>query len=182
MPIVKGKVNSIVRYENTVFLGGEFDSVGGIYKQKLAAFDAITGAVLPWDPQPNGNVYKLIVADGKLVVGGNFTDISSSGIGKIAVYNLSNLTLFNYNISTSTCDALYWDNISYVYFNNGFVDIKKFALNTGIVDPVWNIPLGFGDVESISGSPDHIYIAGDNLANFPNSKSKLARAYNPQVI
>jgi hypothetical protein len=179
MPIVKGIINSIVRYENTVFLGGEFDSVGGQYKPKLAAFDAITGAVLPWDPQPNGNVNKLIIANGKLVVAGNFNNILFSGIGKIAVFDLSNLILFNYNISNFTCKDLYWDGNLFVYYthsqNSG--SIRRFYIQNGIPDTNWIINLNSVIIKSISGSQDHIYIGGYDLAfNLPPYDHSLLRA------
>jgi len=47
---VPGEVWSIARYDGKLFIGGLFGEVGGLVRQRIAALDAATGQVLPWDP------------------------------------------------------------------------------------------------------------------------------------
>jgi hypothetical protein len=64
---------------STVYMGGVFGTVGGVGRGSLAAVDATTGAILPWNPNANGSVYALsfvpggIFGDAIVVVGGQFT-------------------------------------------------------------------------------------------------------------
>src|SRR5687768_8506487 len=76
-----GRVNAVVYAGTTVYLGGAFTEVrpagaavgAGVTRNNLAALDATTGQVLPFDPNVNGEVHALAVDDGTLYVGGAFT-------------------------------------------------------------------------------------------------------------
>src|SRR5438105_7361901 len=61
----------------TLFLGGNFTSIGGIARTNLAAVDATTGAVLPWAPTANGPVYAIDKYTTSVYVGGNFTQLNA---------------------------------------------------------------------------------------------------------
>lgn len=82
-----GRVDAIVYAGNAVFLGGEFSSVrppgrdAGIEivaRRNLAAFDALTGDLLDWNPDPDGPVRNLELSpDGAtLYIGGEFRQVS----------------------------------------------------------------------------------------------------------
>jgi len=77
---------------NTIYVGGSFTSANGQKRQHLAAFDATTGALLPWNPQlVGGDVKKLgdidaiDAADGRVFVAYSFDTAkgSVSGIAEI---------------------------------------------------------------------------------------------------
>ena len=81
-----GKVDAIVYSGNVVYLAGSFTSVrpkgaalgvNEVARNGLAAFDVTTGAVLPWNPAPNGLVNAIAVSDdgATVYVGGLFTSI-----------------------------------------------------------------------------------------------------------
>jgi hypothetical protein len=82
-----------------VYVGGEFtqlvppagDNGPAVTRNHLAAFDIDSHALLPWDPDANGNVRALALsADGtKLYVGGDFTKIGGVSASKIAVLDLA---------------------------------------------------------------------------------------------
>ncbi|WP_344798148.1 LamG-like jellyroll fold domain-containing protein [Frondihabitans peucedani] len=81
-------VNALAVRGNTLYLGGAFTSVtatvggAGVSRGQLAAVDATTGAILPWNPSAvGGNVSSLAVSPdgGKVVVGGAFTTLNGSG-------------------------------------------------------------------------------------------------------
>lgn len=47
IPTANDRVNCIVRYNNTIYIGGEFDTEERCARLYLAAIDANTGAILP---------------------------------------------------------------------------------------------------------------------------------------
>jgi hypothetical protein len=57
---------------NTVFVAGSFTSIGGQARNGLAALDATTAAVLPWNPAGGGGG-SLAATDSSMFVGGDFT-------------------------------------------------------------------------------------------------------------
>lgn len=71
-------VNSIVIDGATIYLGGGFDSVGGVARASVGAVSASTGAALPWDAGLNLGIYGspfvgAVAVDGDTVfVAGNF--------------------------------------------------------------------------------------------------------------
>jgi hypothetical protein len=83
----------------TVYIGGKFTQLvpppgsGGsaVARNRLAALDVATRALLPWNPDVNGNVRALALsADGtKLYVGGDFTKIGGVSAPKIAMLDLA---------------------------------------------------------------------------------------------
>lgn len=61
---------------NTLFVGGGFTDVGGAPRSHLAAFDATTGALLPWAPMVGGQgVANLAVTAGQVAIGGGFGSV-----------------------------------------------------------------------------------------------------------
>ena len=80
-----GTAYALARAGDMVIIGGTFTSMvsstGAIAsRSRLAAVSASTGALLPWAPNPNGEVRALAVsADGQTVyVGGTFTSIGGA--------------------------------------------------------------------------------------------------------
>lgn len=87
------RVTAVLYVGNTIYIGGKFTQVqapgtGGAFvpRNHLAAIDATTGAVLPWDPNANGIVYSLALSAGgtELYAGGAFTQIGGKGHLRIA--------------------------------------------------------------------------------------------------
>ena len=63
----------------TQYLKGTFTSVNGVPRAGLAAVDAATNAVLPFNPSVNGKVaiMRLTPDDSKLIVGGTFGEVDT---------------------------------------------------------------------------------------------------------
>ncbi|MGN6378103.1 MAG: hypothetical protein ACTHNU_04065 [Gaiellales bacterium] len=78
---------------NTIFLGGDFTTVGGKPRANLAAVAACTttclGTVSSWSPNPNGGVFALAAEGTRLYVGGNFGNIGGSAKKNLAAVGLS---------------------------------------------------------------------------------------------
>src|SRR4051794_2119058 len=87
-----GRVYAIARIGSTVYIGGSFTAVRNpngtatVARSRLAAFDADTGALLPWNPGANNDVRALQpTSDGSgLIVGGLFTNVAGGAQNRIA--------------------------------------------------------------------------------------------------
>ena len=62
-----------IEYGSRVYAAGAFTTVAGQARHDLAALDATTGAVLPWNPDANGEVVSLALSGSVLYAGGVFT-------------------------------------------------------------------------------------------------------------
>jgi hypothetical protein len=80
---------------NTIFMGGEFATVGGHAHASLAAVAACTdlatcpGTVLAWAAHTNGDVFSLMAAGTKLYVGGNFGQVNGVAKKNLAAVGIS---------------------------------------------------------------------------------------------
>lgn len=63
----------------------------------FAAFDSETGALDPFNPDPDGGILSILVAEGKLYVGGFFSEISGETRSNLVAYDASSLELLPFN-------------------------------------------------------------------------------------
>ncbi|WP_287152455.1 hypothetical protein [Candidatus Solincola tengchongensis] len=68
-------VRTLALYENLLYVGGDFDHVGGEARSCLAAVDVDNGQVTAFNPDPEGWVYALGFYGATLYVGGSFGQI-----------------------------------------------------------------------------------------------------------
>ena len=71
------RVKDILRIGNTVYIAGNFTQIRSnngaqtMTRNRLAAFDALTGNPLPWNPNANGNVEAITASpDGSIIYAG----------------------------------------------------------------------------------------------------------------
>jgi hypothetical protein len=60
------------------YIGGDFQSIGGVARSHLAKLSFGSGEVIPWDPSADGPVRALALAGVRVYVGGDFTTIAGS--------------------------------------------------------------------------------------------------------
>jgi hypothetical protein len=87
-PRPSGVVNVAVPLGDTVYLGGEFATAGGVPRARLAAFDAVTGELLDWNPGANNRVLSLALTGNTLYVGGLFSAIAGQDRLRLAAFDL----------------------------------------------------------------------------------------------
>jgi len=91
-----GRVYAISRAGNAIILGGSFTGLWSptngstVARNYLAAVDAVTGELLPWNPAANGEVRALKAsADGRTVyVGGAFTTVGGLARARVAAVSV----------------------------------------------------------------------------------------------
>ena len=94
-PQTNGRVHVILRVDGVVYVGGSFTQVrpagaaagtSQTARTDAFAFDAHTGAILPWNPNPNGIVRAMAASPSGLEIflGGNFTTVGGKTHNRIA--------------------------------------------------------------------------------------------------
>ena len=86
-----GDVKAIAKVGGAMVIGGNFTSVAGQARSRIAAFDATTGAVKSFNPGVNGEVKAIIPGlDGHSVfIGGDFTQVGSTTVQDLALVDLN---------------------------------------------------------------------------------------------
>lgn len=74
---------------STVYIAGDFSTVGGSARPNLAVVDGATGAVTSWDSQSNNVVRGLWLQGTTLYVGGHFTSLAGSSRNQIAAFSVA---------------------------------------------------------------------------------------------
>jgi hypothetical protein len=149
--------NTLSLVGSRLFVGGAFNTIGGAYRNNLAAFSKSTGALLNWNPDVNSRVEAICnVKDSFIFVAGYFSQIGSFNRDKLASFNrLGNLTNFSWGFGFSSyLKALAFGGDSILYVGGNFSSVSTAtpvlipsvnageiaALNfrTGRFQPTWN--------------------------------------------
>jgi hypothetical protein len=88
-----GRVTAIAVVGSTAYIGGQFTAVrpGGkasgassVERNHAAAIDLTTGALLPWNPDANGNVRAIAATATQVYLGGEFSSVGDASASHIA--------------------------------------------------------------------------------------------------
>ncbi len=86
-------VNALAASGSTIYLGGNFSTVGAEPRSRLAAVDATTGAVNAWNPGANLEVYALDVSGTTVYAGGEFHSCGGSTRNHLAAIDADPLSV-----------------------------------------------------------------------------------------
>jgi len=106
-----GIVRAILYHGGAVYIGGEFTSVrppnnapgvGEVRRNHIAAFNASTGALLPFRHDVNGTVQSLAISGGgtRIYAGGDFTRVDGPVRSHLAAFDSSTGALTNGHIDS----------------------------------------------------------------------------------
>ncbi|MCB0120147.1 MAG: hypothetical protein KDD72_14035, partial [Anaerolineales bacterium] len=118
-PDANGGVNDLAVSGNTVYVGGNFTSIGGQARNYIAALDATinTNNAMAWNPDANGTVASLAVSGNTVYVGGLFTTIGGQARNRIAALDATidtnNATAWNPDASNAVNDLEVSGNMVY---------------------------------------------------------------------
>jgi hypothetical protein len=172
------RVMAIATKDSTVFLGGVFSSASGQSRIALAAVDADSGALRPWNPAP-ANIYSyppplirsLAVQGDTLYVGGNFEIIGGADRTSLAAISAETSAATGWNPRPNDGNDVYALAVSgrVVYAGGTFVSMgpwqtrenfAAFDLTTGALKD-WDPSDNGISATSIVVSAGKVYVAGN---------------------
>ncbi|HSC52943.1 MAG TPA: T9SS type A sorting domain-containing protein [Phnomibacter sp.] len=122
-PVAAGRINSIVRSGNTIYMGGGFNYVGPNVPY-FASINATTGVAGTTMPKPNGLV-NAVVPDGAggWYIGGSFTQVGNAVRNRIARINADG-TVNDWNPNADNTVSAIAVSGNTVYIGGAFTNVK----------------------------------------------------------
>src|SRR5262249_2877280 len=139
----------------------------GIPRRHLAAFDIASGATLPWNPSPDGDVTSLVASGDRVYIAGGFTTIAGVPRDHAA------------QIDITTGSALPWapridGRVESLVRDRGeLVAVGSFSAVNGLPRPYaaaldtvtghpsdWRIPFMYGSPNFAAAGPNGLYMGG----------------------
>ena len=81
-----------------LYVGGDFTTIDGISRSRVAAFDVATGTLVPFFPSVAYNVHAIAIhpSGSPVYVGGNFNAVGSVARGQLAAFTAANGALLDW--------------------------------------------------------------------------------------
>ncbi len=178
-----GRVWAILSIGSTVYIGGTFTTVrppgaaahsGEVPRSRLAAFDRDTGALLPWNPGANKDVYALTASlDGTAIyVGGWFAQLGGANRSRLAEVDATTGAVLPWAPRTDNKVQTIAVTPTKIYLGGTFTTVNGQPRSllaavdaAGVLDPTWQ-PVADTRVLVVTPSPDgtSIFVGGEFLA------------------
>lgn len=161
-----GIVHTLALSGTTLYVGGEFGTIGGQSRSRIAALDATTGVATTWSPIVNAPVRALAVSGNTIYFGGSFTSVSGLPRGRLAAV-ASNGSMTTWNPDTNGDVTALVVGGTAIYAGGAFTTISGQLRNRlAAVDAVtgvpsaWNPNIPTGTVAALANGGDVIYVGG----------------------
>jgi outer membrane protein assembly factor BamB len=192
-----GRVNAIQVVGSTVYIGGKFTSVrpagdplgtGEVTRNRVAAFNIATGALLPWNPNASGTVQAIAVKGSTVYLGGSFTKVGGKGHQRLAAVDATTGTPIAAFKPTMDAEVLTLALAgSDVYAGgmfttvNGAAHTYLAALNgtSGVLDPAFTGSADNGVLASTMTADGTKLVIGGNFTHVDGSSQNHIAAVSP---
>ena len=195
---VNGTVFAIaVQTDGKILIGGEFDSVGGVARENVARLHADGSLDLAFDPGigPDGIVNTIAIqADGRILIGGTFTQVAGQPRGRLARLEANGDLDADFQASGEGADAsvlaiaLQFDGkIVVVGEFTRFNDVSRSRITRlhpdGGTDSTINFGQGANDaIHTVSIQPDRKIVIGGRFTLFDGQpRSRIARLHGGSI-
>jgi hypothetical protein len=183
-----GSINALALSGSTLYVGGDFDHIGGQPRSNIAALDVGTGLATAWDPEPSSagyaTVYALAVSGSTIYAGGDFTSIGGQSRNRIAALNVDTglATAWDPNPNGGSGGSVRTLAVSgsTVYAGDWFTSIGGQARNNiAALDAGSGLATGWDPnpdraVDAITVSGSTVYVVGYFLSIGGQSRSEIA--------
>lgn len=168
-PNAGATVRALLVSGSTVYAGGDFTSIGGQTRNRIAALNAAGNAIAGWNPDANNIVRTIAEYNGAIYVGGDFLNIGGALRARIAALDATGIaTIWAPNASSTVRNiAIDWG-VLYAVGDFNFIggDLRRqkaafdLTVNSDIASS-WNpLPGGGVFINSIAVSGYIGYIGG----------------------
>ncbi len=196
-PNVNNTVRCMVLNGPTLYIGGDFTTVNGQPRSRLAGVSTATGAPTSLNLIVNNTVNCMALQSSVLYFGGSFTLIGAATYNRIASVNLSTLSLLPFNPNADNTviamavggDKLFLSGIFTTVGGASRAGLASVYLTNGLAAP-WN-PTVTGTVNCLALSGTTAIIAGSFTAVNSTARSNIAsldtlgtgslRSWNPSI-
>jgi hypothetical protein len=169
LSVTNGTVYAIAYSGSTIYIGGDFTTVGGETRNRIAAIDASTGAVTSWNPGADDAVTTLAVSGSTVYAGGHFTTIGGQARNYIAALDASTGTATTWNPDASLPVRALAVSGSTVYVIGDFSSIGGQTRNRiAALDSTspgnattWDPDAGTGYLFALAVSGSTVYVGGN---------------------
>ena len=187
--------NALASANGSVLVGGDFQSFGGVPRQRAAELSLSSGAALPWAPGFNGPILSMAYGADRIYVGGSFTNYNTTnavaklglGLGAVDPVNGNPLSFsFLGTDQYGTAATIYSLAVATnaLYAGGSFTSVagqpRRFlaALDLTNGSPIAsfnaNLGGGYAGVTALALAGTNLYVAGDFTTVSGQAVSRLA--------
>ncbi|MFA6541205.1 MAG: T9SS type A sorting domain-containing protein [Bacteroidota bacterium] len=98
-------INSFDVDGSTMYIGGNYRTIGGEQRNNISAVNTGTGSVLSWNPNTSGSVYSIVASGTQVFIGGDFYSVNGAARYGLAAVDQSTGVPTSWNPNFHSTDA-----------------------------------------------------------------------------